>query len=166
MKSMKNIFQLVMWGALITITVSSVSAQKVDDERMRRDIEVAENVLGTLIRQQMNSQRTFFPLEIEGNYQAGYGVTFSLPADFTTPIVFSFSQGTAPVIVGSDLNEMNQVNGGITYSYEIDEPLEDDEEAKAAKAYRLRDRSREKRRLEMDSYLRCIYIESPTGVRP
>jgi hypothetical protein len=32
----------------------------------------------------------FFPLEVKGNYQPGYGITFRLPADFTTPIVFSF----------------------------------------------------------------------------
>ena len=151
MKSMKNIFRLVMWATIITITINGASAQKVDDERMRRDIEVAENVLGTLIRQQMNNQRTFFPLEIEGNYQAGYGVTFSLPADFTTPTVFSFAQGSAPVIVGSDMNEINRVNGGITYSYEYDEPREEGDEEKADRAYRLRDKSREKRRLEMDS---------------
>lgn len=68
---------------------TSGKASKIDEARMRRDLEIAENVLGTLIKQQFVSQRTFFPLEINSSYQEGVGVTFSLPADFTTPIVFS-----------------------------------------------------------------------------
>ena len=64
-------------------------AQKMDDERMNRDIEVAENVLSTLIKQRLENRSMFFPLDIEGSYQEGYGVTFTLPAEYTTPIAFT-----------------------------------------------------------------------------
>ena len=35
------------------------------DQRMNQDIEVAENILGTLLKQQMG-RRNFFPMEVEG----------------------------------------------------------------------------------------------------
>lgn len=78
---------------MISLAVASVifttAAQKIDQGRMERDIEVAENVLQTLIKQQFQSQRTFFPLEIEGSYQEGYGVTFRFPANYTTPLTIT-----------------------------------------------------------------------------
>jgi hypothetical protein len=136
---MKNILVLMMCIALSPVTLM---AQKADDERMKRDIEVAENVLGTLIRQQFGNQRTFFPLEVKGSYQSGYGVTFTIPADFTTPIVFT--------IVGGDDNMfINQGNtpNGYTYSYEYSTG----QEPKKADAERLKDRTKEKKRMDMDS---------------
>ncbi|MBL7846186.1 MAG: hypothetical protein JNL40_01865 [Cyclobacteriaceae bacterium] len=57
---------LVAWG------------QSAAPERMDRDLEVAENILGTLLRQEAG-RRSFFPVEVRGNYVAGYGVTFRLP---------------------------------------------------------------------------------------
>ncbi|HEY3401878.1 MAG TPA: hypothetical protein VGK59_00740 [Ohtaekwangia sp.] len=138
-------------------------AQKIDDERMTRDIEVAENVLGTLIRQQFNNQRTFFPLEVKGSYQAGYGVTFSLPADFTTPIAFSVSGGNNDVIIWGNEPSIgvNSGTGVRTYSsWDTDEEEAADEArenrtgADADKSYRLKDRKekeREKNRMSLDS---------------
>jgi hypothetical protein len=48
---------------------------------MERDIAVAENVLSTLIKQEFD-KRNFFPMEVRGNYMAGYGVTFTIPTSF------------------------------------------------------------------------------------
>lgn len=80
--------KLRVWILLIIASIVSTAAdaQSFDQDRMDRDIAVAENVLATLIKQQFASQRTFFQLEVRGNYQSGYGVTFTLPADYTTPI--------------------------------------------------------------------------------
>lgn len=87
-------------------------AQKIDEARMERDIEVAENILKTLIRQQFDKQRMFFGLDVEGSYQEGFGVTFKLPADFTTPMAFNFS---------GDVGEMmlmdGQAPGSFSYSF-------------------------------------------------
>jgi hypothetical protein len=139
MKFMKSI---ALTMACLMFASGAALAQEGDEERMKRDIEVAENVLGTLIKQQFNNQRTFFPLEVRGSYQAGYGVTFTLPADFTTPIVFTLSDGNDNVYI----NEGNSPNGA-GYRYEYYE----DDDANNANTIRLRDRNREKKRMDMDS---------------
>lgn len=93
-------------AAIILILHSQLSvAQKVDEERMKRDIEVAENVLSTLIKHEINSQRTFFGLDIKGAYQEGYGVTFRLPGDYTMPLVISGGQGGFIYRYSDDNNE-------------------------------------------------------------
>ena len=85
---MKKMIQTLLCSAVLLTTMPAI-AQKIDEERMQRDIAVAENVLGTLIRQQFEKQKMFFPLEIKSNYQPGYGITFYIPTDYTTPIVFA-----------------------------------------------------------------------------
>lgn len=126
----------------VILPALTVKAQKIDEERMKRDIEVAENVLGTLIRQQFGGQRTFFPLEVRGSYQAGYGITFTIPADFTTPIVFTFSEGNDNVFINNGRNG----NGSSGYSYEY---YSDDRQS--PNTDHLKDKVRERKRLDMDS---------------
>ena len=76
---MKRIARSMMSAAVLILAVSGAMAQnKIDEQRMERDIEVSENVLGTIIKQQFE-KRAFFPMEIEGNYMQGYGVTFRIP---------------------------------------------------------------------------------------
>jgi hypothetical protein len=81
---MKNLLSVYMLLTLATLTKAQT-----DMSRMERDIEVAENVLQTLVRQQLQTRTPFFPLEIEGTYQRGYGVTFRFPANYTTPLSIS-----------------------------------------------------------------------------
>jgi hypothetical protein len=91
--------------------ILSASAQKMDPVRMERDIAVAENVLQTLIKQQFQSQRTFFPLEIEGTYQEGYGVTFRFPANYTTPLTITLGDNEIVVdgnAIGRDWEFMDK----------------------------------------------------------
>lgn len=141
--------QVLMSSVLVLVMgAHAATAQKIDDERMRRDISVAENVLGTLIKQQFSNQRTFFPLEIKGNYQPGYGVTFSLPADYTTPIAFSIGSGMQ--------------NGVVVYSDEFEEPAtidirggEDDRDDHAVvngrNTFKLKEKTKGRTRIDMDS---------------
>ncbi|MGC4022109.1 MAG: hypothetical protein QM734_09275 [Cyclobacteriaceae bacterium] len=68
---------LIVW-MMIAGTIASAQ-NKVDDERMQRDIEIAENILSTMIKQQLN-RHNFFPMEVQGSYLPGYGVTFRLPS--------------------------------------------------------------------------------------
>lgn len=70
----------IILGSILSGTTIT-SAQNPNQDRMVRDIEVAENVLATLIKQEVN-QRGFFGIDINGSYQEGYGVTFRLPLDF------------------------------------------------------------------------------------
>jgi hypothetical protein len=112
---------------------------------MTRDIAVAENILGTLIKQQFEKQKMFFPLEIKSNYQQGYGITFYLPADYTTPIVFSLPNDKF-------IWHEERVNGpGVNlYRYE-DDTRNEKNIPNDDKTIRLRDKASDKSRLEMDS---------------
>lgn len=98
---MNNRIRLIVAGVFLMTTLS-VSAQKIDDDRMQRDVEVAENILKTLIKQKFD-KRSFLPIEISGRYLPGYGVTFRVPSDSYSPWLISVTTNDdeeAPVIVG------------------------------------------------------------------
>lgn len=82
---------------VLSLLSSKVIAQKVDEERMERDIEVAENILSTLIKQQFD-KRNFFPLDVKGNYLPGHGVTFILPGEFIGSMAWSLSGDHAVIM--------------------------------------------------------------------
>jgi hypothetical protein len=147
---MKKTIQILVCSVIVSmIKLQPAWCQKVDDERMVRDIEVAENVLGTLIKQQFEKQKMFFPLEIKANYQPGYGVTFYLPADYTTPIVFTLD--------GADnfiWREQRIQGPGVNYTYdEYDDESSDEQPEQAGKkgTLSLKDKRKEKKQLDMDS---------------
>ena len=141
---MKKIIQTLLIS-FVVLSMQTAFGQKVDAARMQRDIAVAENVLGTLIKQQFERQKMFFPLEIKSNYQPGYGITFYIPTDYTTPIVFSLD-GTDNFIWREE-----RVQGpGVNYSY--DERSSDNQpERGGTETIRLKDKSKEKSKLDMDS---------------
>jgi len=175
---MKMITRLLM-GAVVAISLGTqATAQKLDEERMRRDIEVAENVLSTLIKQQVGNQQMFFQLDIKSSYQAGYGVTFSLPADYTTPILLSSAGADIADVLGSNGSVNIQIwsddedaggfagnvggNGTVTVNGRVVNGNEVRNDAQAqgtdtdAAAYSLREKARERKELSMDS-LRDAY---------
>lgn len=134
-------------SAILSLSVANhaVMAQKVDDERMKRDIEVAENVLATLIKQELAQQRSplFIGLDVKGTYQPGYGVTFRLPPDNTVPYAMS--------IVGDDVQGATVISDGdgyrVTFRYnDLPEPPEMDKGTVT-----LSDRIAEKKELILDS---------------
>lgn len=73
-RAMQVWVSVVLWASCMAVAAQP----KMDERRMEQDIEVAENILSTLIRQQFD-RRNFFPTEVNGSYLAGYGVTFRLP---------------------------------------------------------------------------------------
>ncbi len=98
---------VVMWA--MTSSFMAAGQAKVNDQRMDQDIEVAENILGTLARQQFG-RRNFFPIEVNGTYLPGYGVTFRLPQGSAFNLYMMKSSDMAPAIVGG-------VGQGSSYSY-------------------------------------------------
>jgi hypothetical protein len=78
---------LMMMGILVLGTYCAEAQKKIDEERMLRDIEVTENILSTLIKQQFE-KRAFFPMEIKAEYREGHGVTYRLPYEFNGPMVW------------------------------------------------------------------------------
>ena len=75
---MKRVMKRMIGVVALLGSLMATGQTKIDEQRMQQDIEVAENILGTLMRQQLG-RRNFFPVEVNGNYVAGYGVTFRLP---------------------------------------------------------------------------------------
>ncbi|MCS6974537.1 MAG: hypothetical protein N2044_05960 [Cyclobacteriaceae bacterium] len=142
---MKSVVIILSWVSLII----PAYAQKADPERMERDIEVAENVLQTLIKQQFQSQRTFFPLDIEGSYQEGFGITFRFPANYTTPITIAL--GDNQIILDG-----NAVGGQWNI---IERDIEDRVRIEIDDEIRLKERRKPARvRMDLDS-LQKVYNE-------
>ncbi|NOS92441.1 MAG: hypothetical protein HOP30_11000, partial [Cyclobacteriaceae bacterium] len=88
---MKSKLRLIVMMAAIALVSFEGFSQKVDEDRMQRDIEVAENILSTLLKQQYD-KRSFFPIEVSGSYRAGYGVTFTMP-NIQSNIYFNTFEG-------------------------------------------------------------------------
>jgi len=115
--NMKKVLIVVMMASTLMF-----AQNKVDEVRMQRDIEVAENILGTLIKQQYG-KRQFFPMEVQGSYLPGYGVTFRVPSEMF---------GNMFYIKGGDDALIAPPMPGVSYSwsYSSSERSEDDEAVK------------------------------------
>ena len=138
----------ILWIGAVAATLigaQTSAAQGIDEERMRRDIEVAENVLSTLIKHEMGQQRTFFGMDVKGSYQPGYGVTFRLPGEQSMPFVISLS--------GDDLQEGAAVisdGNGVHYTFRTN-PDPPDPKLPHDEGYKLKDKVKEKRKMSADS---------------
>lgn len=146
MKRMRNIG--IAAAMIMMLHVQVAFTQKIDEAKMKRDIEVAENVLSTLIKHEINQQRGFFGIDIKGNYMPGYGVTFKLPPDLSIPFMITFSGAPnppAPVVFDSN---------GESFSYsfrshsEVTEHPDDEEDDQEIS---LRDRQIQRRKENADS---------------
>lgn len=71
---MKKIVASIVLSGLVIGTMAQTSGE----DRMERDIQVAENVLGSLIKQQIGDN-ILMPVDVEGSYRPGLGITFSVP---------------------------------------------------------------------------------------
>lgn len=148
---MKTIIGILMSG--LVLMASPAWAQKIDEARMERDIEVAENILKTLVRQQFDQQRMFFGFNVEGSYQEGFGVTFRFPADFTTPIAFNMSG------MGGDVVWVDEMPRGYTYSVTTREDREAQQKAKEElERVRLKAKTARETEINPDS-IRQVYNE-------
>ena len=70
---MKKIAILLM----ISIIFGFKSSQQIDENKMNRDLEIAKNILATLIKTDSHSR--FGGSAIEASYIKDYGVIFSIP---------------------------------------------------------------------------------------
>lgn len=97
---------------LTTNLLAASFAQSSQDDRMERDLKVAENVLSTLIKQEQKLQG-WMPVDVSANYRAGYGVTFFIPDYSHYPKAF--------VVRGSGrLGQLKTLNNGDGFSYSIE----------------------------------------------
>lgn len=78
----------ILVGLVITIEGFS---QSIDQQRMDRDLKVAENILSTLSNQ--DADRLWGEPSVESTYIEGYGVIFTLPRNF----VYNVSRGSIAI---------------------------------------------------------------------
>ncbi|MFN5556858.1 MAG: hypothetical protein ACK48F_11655, partial [Chryseotalea sp.] len=104
----KYIVTLVLAAGLVL----STQAQNNQDDRMERDLKVAENVLSTLIKQEQKLQG-WMPVDVTAIYRSGYGVTFFIPDYSHYPKAF--------VVRGKGrLGQLKSLNSGDGFSYSIE----------------------------------------------
>src|SRR5260221_9876992 len=143
---MKKVLIVMMMASTITF-----AQNKVDEERMQRDIEVSENILGTLIKQQYG-KRQFFPMEVRGSYLPGYGVTFHVPSEMFGNMFFLQGGDDAWTITAPEAPPLPGVS--YSYSYSTDErnaeEQGDDNRVRAKKAT-ARSKNVSKRKVNSDS---------------
>ncbi|MEP0986781.1 hypothetical protein [Ekhidna sp.] len=73
---MKTTRKIIKYAFLLLLSVSFTYGQSIDEERMERDLKIAENILSTLSN---GDNRLRLYDNVESNYIPGYGVVFSLP---------------------------------------------------------------------------------------
>lgn len=104
--------------AMMMANILAFAQNKINEERMQRDIEVAENILGTLIKQQYG-KRQFFPMEVQGSYLPGYGVTFRVPSEMFGNMFFTPGGGGDIELIAppgfSYSRSWSSDDGGITH---------------------------------------------------
>lgn len=96
MKCDKRFF--VMMALIFSMAMQAGAQSKIEEGRMNRDIEVAENILSTLIKQKFE-KRSFFPMEVNGEYREGFGVVFKLPQEVNGPMIWNLGGQTTGVTI-------------------------------------------------------------------
>ncbi len=66
---------------LLILISGSAIAQNIDEEKMNRDLEIAKNVLATILKG--DTERHWGSGSISGSYVQGYGVIFSIPKHYS-----------------------------------------------------------------------------------
>jgi hypothetical protein len=144
---MKN----VMVMALVLANLVSFGQDK--EERIQRDIEVAENVLSTLIRQQMD-RKSFWSTEVRGSYTPGYGVTLRIPSEnFPFGFQFSTEDFRGPAVWAPEEGDVVIRSGGGNTTVERRKSREELDESKTDK-----EKLKLKKTVERDS-ARAAYTE-------
>lgn len=109
---MKKLVLLTM----ILLGSQALIAQSIDEDKMERDLEVAKNILATLMKTELDMQ--FEGRSLEADYIEGYGVIFTIPRHFVyfhipppkiAPPNIRFEgigQGNTIIITGDDDEEV------------------------------------------------------------
>lgn len=127
LRIMKKMKQTIYGIVLMMVMSGSAFGQTIDQKRMDRDLEIAENILQTLSN--MNGKNIFYSHnDTESSYIPDYGVIFSLPSNSFK--IRTKSNLTEYVISGTSGNNNTvvvapQATEGSSYSYSYSSSDED-----------------------------------------
>lgn len=128
MKKIKQTISAIILSLLITVPSFG---QAIDQNRMDRDLKIAESILRTLSNSDKNNR--LFTTQLEGNYVPGYGVILSYPNN--TLNIRTSRNGRSEIIVYPSskrtTNNVIQSNESDSYSYSFS--TADDEDSKKNK---------------------------------
>ncbi len=129
---------------------TTLYGQTIDQERMDRDLKIAENILNTL----SNKDKSFYVLarSIESNYIPDYGVILSIPQNI---VIYSTGSaaGIAVVTPGSSAS-----SSGYSYSYTTPSAESDEDDSKRKTEEEL-ERENEKRLTEIMTIFLVDYAD-------
>ena len=173
---MKRTMNQVMMGLMMMSSIIVMGQAKIDEQRMDQDIEIAENALSTMLRQQ-TGKRIFFPMEVNGSYTAGYGVTLRMPRASSLRMIMGSVGGPGMSYTYSYSNSDDaQMNRATEERYAADRAREEAMDARE-KAGRAREEAMDaKERAEIEQRARKdkrerevikprIAITAPRGTR-
>ncbi len=135
-RKMKKIFVLVF---MLPLFMSFSAKQDIDEQKMKRDLEIAKDILATLIHS--GSESWFGSRSIEASYIKDYGVVFTIPEHL---VYFNSGNGfiTIPEMPPMpDIAPLPDTNFQFDIEIEDEKLLEEQEKARI---------DREKARKEMD----------------
>jgi len=127
----------------LCLFVGSVVAQEIDQQKMEKDLEVAQTVLNSLVKDNRSIHWSNDQREKYTQYIEGYGVILSLPKNHV--FAFNFSEDMPP------MPPMPDISGAIAKSYEVieDMQIDIDEEEVEAEVRAEMEKEREERREEL-----------------
>ncbi len=155
---MKRVMQIVMGVATVLGSLLATGQNKIDDRRMEQDIEVAENILSTLVRQQFN-KRNFFPMEVSGSYMAGYGVTFRMPRGGAFNMLLFKSMDEPNTVINAPTPD----GFSTTYSYSFSNKEREEDERAREKDGRAKEKTMDK--AEREVIRQQQQIRTPKGMK-
>jgi len=155
LKKMKKITRIIYTLAFAMMVSVTAVSQGIDQERMDRDLKIAENILSTL----SNNDRNIFSLSrsIESNYIPDYGVIFSLPQ--STLVYTSRSEGGVTVVAPSPPRPPKAPRSGgsgsstSSYSYVIADSDDSDSNVKIIGAEEFTEKTKELLEENMTTFL-------------
>jgi hypothetical protein len=156
---------MILIGLLAAFgTYFAMGQGQTENERMGQDIEVAENILSTLIKQQFG-KKVFFPVDVHGSYTSGFGVTFRLPQNsgaFTMIKMAGMENIYGPEIMIAPSPDAPAIS--YSYSYSSDGRGEREEKRRTSEDDR-RVAENEKRIAEGEKKMQQAQKESAEGQR-
>ena len=148
---MKNIAVLL----IISVLFGFKSGQQIDEKKMNRDLEIAKNILETLIKTDSHSR--FSGSTIDASYIKDYGVIFSIPEQM---VYFHAGPNTIvripepPPYPDFDMNFDFDMNIDIDEEITVEDRKEIEKEAKRAKKeFEKEKKEMEKSKIEVEAAL-------------